>query len=201
MDPLREPRRPYCATFHCALHGIHFLPRRAPLLVPTLGAHALSNDPLQADPPGDAPHDPLALEEQVCFGLSVAARTVVGAYRPLLEPLGLTHPQFLVMVALWQDGPLSVKELGDRLLLDSGTLSPLLKRLEATGLVRRDRATADERQVVVSMTEKGEALRRRAGAVNGDVLHRLGLDAEQLQTLQSMLGMIISSVTPVARRR
>src|SRR5688500_7830901 len=83
--------------------------------------------------------DMLALERQVCFALSVAARNVVAVYRPVLEPLGLTHPQYLVMLALWQHGPLSVRELSGLLQLDPGTLSPLLKRLEAAGYVRRDR--------------------------------------------------------------
>src|SRR6185295_2803247 len=83
--------------------------------------------------------DPLALEEQVCFALSVAARGVVGVYRPLLEPMGLTHPQYLVMLALWQHAPLSVRGLSELLQLDPGTLSPLLKRLEASGYLRRER--------------------------------------------------------------
>ena len=87
--------------------------------------------------------DPLALEQQVCFALSVAARNVVAVYRPWLEPMGLTHPQYLVMLALWQHGPLSVKALSRLLQLDPGTLSPLIKRLEAAGLLRRNRDPRD----------------------------------------------------------
>src|SRR3954454_18222410 len=89
--------------------------------------------------------DPLALENQVCFALSIAARGVVAVYKPLLEPMGLSHPQYLVMLALWQRDPLSGKELCSLLRLDPGTLSPLLKRLEATGYITRDRDRADER--------------------------------------------------------
>ena len=92
-----------------------------------------------SDGRSDRSDDMLALERQVCFALSVAARNVVAVYRPVLEPLGLTHPQYLVMLALWQHGPLSVKDLSGLLQLDPGTLSPLLKRLEAAGLLRRER--------------------------------------------------------------
>src|SRR3954452_6781533 len=93
--------------------------------------------------------NPLALEQQVCFALSVAARSVVAVYRPLLEPMGLTHPQYLVMLALWQHAPLSVRALSDLLQLDPGTLSPLLKRLESIGYVRRDRKAGDERSLAI----------------------------------------------------
>lgn len=94
--------------------------------------------------------DPLALEQQVCFALSVAARSVVAVYRPLLEPMGLTHPQYLVMLALWQHAPLSGRDLSRLLQLDPGTLSPLLKRLEAAGYLRRERDAADERSLAVT---------------------------------------------------
>src|SRR5579871_680595 len=93
----------------------------------------------------EIPGDPLALERQVCFALSVAARSVLSVYRPVLEPMGLTHPQYLVMLALWGESPLSVKEIGRLLRLDSPTLSPLLKRLEAIGYVTRTRHPGDER--------------------------------------------------------
>src|SRR6476619_5480931 len=90
------------------------------------------------------PADPLALDQQVCFAVVVAARHIVGWYRPILEPMGLTHPQYLVMLALWQHAPLSVKRLSELLQLDPGTLSPLLKRLAAANLLPRRRAAADE---------------------------------------------------------
>ena len=95
----------------------------------------------------EIPGDPLALERQVCFALSIAARSVLSVYRPLLEPMGLTHPQYLVMLALWGQSPLAVKELIEMLQLDGPTLSPLLKRLEAAGLVTRTRDPEDERQL------------------------------------------------------
>src|SRR3954463_12785350 len=99
---------------------------------------------------GDIP-DPLSLENQVCFALAVAARGVVAVYRPLLEPMGLTHPQYLVMLALWQHAPLSVRRLSELLQLDPGTLSPLLKRLEAIGYLRRERDPTDERSLAITL--------------------------------------------------
>lgn len=106
--------------------------------------------------------DPLALDRQVCFALAVANRAVLSVYRPLLEPMGLTHPQYLVMLALWGKSPMAVKEIGQALQLDSPTLSPLLKRLEASGLITRTRSRADERQLDVDLTEAGVALRDEA---------------------------------------
>src|ERR1700712_711031 len=106
--------------------------------------------------------DPLALDQQVCFALVVAARSVVAVYRPVLERLGLTHPQYLVMLALWEFAPLSVKRLSGLLQLDPGTLSPLLKRLEAAQLLTRRRDSVDERLLSVDLTESGLALRDQA---------------------------------------
>ena len=131
--------------------------------------------------------DPLALEEQVCYALSIAARGVVAAYKPSLAPLGLTHPQYLVMLALWQHGPLHVKDLGALLSLNSGTLSPLLKRLDTMGLVTRRRSTGDERQVTVSVTDSGERLREEALKVQDKVVRRLGLDQAELNELRHVL--------------
>ena len=120
---------------------------------------------------------------------------MVAAYRPLLEPLGLTHPQYLVMVSLWQYGPQSVKQLGSLLTLDSGTLSPLLKRLEGLGLVRRTRTGSDERRVVVELTPKGAALRADAEHVHDRVVERLGLSPEELDRLQSVLEQVVEATT------
>src|SRR6201996_9061433 len=110
----------------------------------------------------EVPGDPLALERQVCFALSIATRSVLSIYRPILEPMGLTHPQYLVMLALWGQSPLAVKELIEMLQLDGPTLSPLLKRLEAAGLVTRTRDPHDERQLRVDLTPRGRALREDA---------------------------------------
>ncbi|HEX2314047.1 MAG TPA: MarR family transcriptional regulator [Thermomonospora sp.] len=137
--------------------------------------------------------DPLALENQVCFALAVAARGVVAAYRPLLEPMGLTHPQYLVMLALWQHRRLSVKELGALLQLDPGTLSPLLKRLEAAGLVRRDRDSRDERLLRVTLTPRGRELRAQAERIPAAILERLGMDLAELQALHAALTRVIAA--------
>lgn len=137
--------------------------------------------------------DPLALEEQVCFALSVAARGVVAVYRPLLEPMGLTHPQYLVMLALWQHAPLSVRDLSRLLQLDPGTLSPLLKRLEATGYVRRERDPADERSLAVTLTAAGQALRARAEQIPPAIVERLGMPVEDLRHLHAVLTRVIDA--------
>ena len=134
-----------------------------------------------------AADDPLALERQVCFALVVAARNVVALYRPLLEPMGLTHPQYLVMLALWQRAPLSVKELSRLLQLDPGTLSPLLKRLQSQGLLRRARDVEDERLLSVSLTDVGLALRDQAELIPGAVMQRLGMSAAELEHLHTTL--------------
>jgi DNA-binding MarR family transcriptional regulator len=142
--------------------------------------------------------DPLALEQQVCFALSVAARSVVAVYRPLLEPMGLTHPQYLVMLALWQHAPLSVRQLSALLQLDPGTLSPLLKRLEASGYVRRERDPADERSLAVTLTPAGQALRDRAEQIPPAVVRRLGMPIEDLQRLHASLTQVIAAAQPAA---
>lgn len=144
--------------------------------------------------------DPLALDQQVCFAVVVAARNVVALYRPILEPLGLTHPQYLVMLALWQGAPLSVKELSELLQLDPGTLSPLLKRLEAAGLIVRRRNTADERQLAVELTDRGRALRERALQVPPAVVEQLGMPLAELQDLRASLTRVIEATrTPTTQ--
>ena len=141
-------------------------------------------------PPAEAPEipgDPLALERQVCFALSVAARSVLSIYRPILEPMGLTHPQYLVMLALWGQSPLAVKELIELLQLDGPTLSPMLKRLEAAGLVDRSRDPLDERQLRVDLTDKGRALREQALNVPPAVMAKLGTSLGELEELRDRL--------------
>jgi MarR family transcriptional regulator, organic hydroperoxide resistance regulator len=131
--------------------------------------------------------DPLALERQVCFALAVAARSVIGVYRPILERLGLTHPQYLVMLALWEGSPLSATEIGRLLQLDLPTLSPLLKRLEAIGYVDRRRNPADERSLRITLTERGQALREEALLVPGAVMEQLDLTEQDAMTLHAAL--------------
>ena len=141
--------------------------------------------------------DPLALEHQVCFALAVTNRAVLAVYRPLLEPLGLTHPQYLVMLALWDHNrsdrsgkPLSVKEIAVTLQLDSATLSPMLKRLEALGLITRTRSASDERATDVELTKAGQQLRRRAVKIPPAVVERLGVGLDELEHLHSVLTRI-----------
>ncbi|MCT9933420.1 MarR family transcriptional regulator [Planotetraspora sp. A-T 1434] len=137
--------------------------------------------------------DPLSLERQVCFALAVASRGVIAVYRPLLEPMGLTHPQYLVMLALWEHAPLSVKELSRMLQLDPGTLSPLLKRLEAGGLVRRERDTNDERALAVTLTPAGKDLRAEAVKIPPAIVERLGMGLDELQDLHESLMRVIAA--------
>ena len=129
----------------------------------------------------------------MCFALSVAARSVVGLYRPLLEPMGLTHPQYLVMLALWQHAPLSVREISRLLQLDPGTLSPLLKRLEAIGYLRRQRDPADERSLAVTLTDRGRELRTEAEQIPPAIVARLGMPIEELESLHAALTRVIAA--------
>ncbi len=135
----------------------------------------------------EIPGDPLALERQVCFALSIAARSVLGIYRPILEPMGLTHPQYLVMLALWGKSPLAVKELIEMLQLDGPTLSPMLKRLEAAGLITRTRDPHDERQLRINLTQQGRALREQALNVPPAVVAKLGMSLGDLMELHKGL--------------
>ncbi|MFI6924378.1 MarR family winged helix-turn-helix transcriptional regulator [Nonomuraea spiralis] len=137
--------------------------------------------------------DLLALDRQVCFALSIASRSVIGLYRPLLQPFGLTHPQYLVMLALWQYEPLSVKELGELLQLDPGTLSPLLKRLQALGYVHRERNSKDERALVVTLTPAGRQLREEAEKIPPAIVARLGMGLDELQDLHAALMRVIAA--------
>ncbi len=146
------------------------------------------------------PADPLALDQQVCFALVVAARSVVALYRPVLERLGLTHPQYLVMLALWQHAPLSVKRLSELLQLDPGTLSPLLKRLEAANLLTRRRDAADERLLSVDLTERGLELRNQALDVPPAIIQRLGMTIPELQALHASLTRVIAAADPAAQQ-
>ncbi|MBL1078519.1 winged helix-turn-helix transcriptional regulator [Nocardia sp. 2] len=140
--------------------------------------------------------DPLRLDRQVCFALAVANRAVLAVYRPLLEPMGLTHPQYLVMLALWGEAPMSVRAIGEAIQLDSPTLSPLLKRLEAAGLITRHRDSHDERNLVVDLTEAGRALRTEAEQIPPAVVQRLGVSLADLEELREVL----TRVNDAARR-
>jgi DNA-binding MarR family transcriptional regulator len=152
---------------------------------------ASATSPVSVDP-GPAELNPLALERQVCFALAVASRSVIGVYRPVLERLGLTHPQYLVMLALWEQSPLSVSDVARLLQLDLATASPLIKRLEGLGLVDRRRDPADERTLRVTLTEAGRALRTEALSVPTTVMERLDLTLEDVQALHAALTPLIA---------
>lgn len=141
--------------------------------------------------------NPLALEEQVCFALAVASRSVIARYRTVLEPLGLTHPQYLAMLALWQHGTLSVKALGELLHLEPATISPLVKRLEQSDLVTRARSSSDERSIDVVLTPAGRALRRRALKVPPTMLARFGMSLDDLHATNAVLQRIIAAAEAV----
>ncbi|MGW8483467.1 MarR family winged helix-turn-helix transcriptional regulator [Microbacterium sp. NPDC055903] len=128
--------------------------------------------------------DLLALENQLCFALVTAARNVVAIYRPILEPLGLTHPQYLVMLALWERAPRALGDLAADLALEPATASPLVKRLEADGLVSRRRSSEDERRLEIVLTEQGSALRARAVDVPRQVMAAVGMDGAEVAALR-----------------
>ena len=157
-------------------------------------ADDLQADDLQAGgPQADHPAtpDPLGLDQQLCFAVYAAAHAFTAAYKPLLEPLGLTYPQYLVLLVLWQKDGVSVKEIGARLHLDSGTLTPLLKRLEAAGYLTRSRDPADERQLRVELTDEGRRLRQTVGGARQAIVCALGGSEEPIQSLKQELHRII----------
>jgi DNA-binding MarR family transcriptional regulator len=131
--------------------------------------------------------DLLKLDNQLCFALVTAARNVVSVYRPVLEPLGLTHPQYLVMLALWERAPRSLAELADELAIEPATLSPLVKRLEAQGRVVRARSMSDERVLEIRLSSEGAALRERALDVPALVMQRVGMEADDVRALRDAL--------------
>ncbi|MCX3063326.1 MarR family winged helix-turn-helix transcriptional regulator [Streptomyces beihaiensis] len=140
----------------------------------------------------------LRLDRQICFSLNAASRAFGSVYRVLLKDLGLTYPQYLVMLVLWEDGELPVKRLGERLRLDSGTLSPLLKRLEANGLVRRERSARDERSVNVALTEEGAALKERAAEVPRRIAAATGFDLAEIDDLRARLNQLTEALDAAA---
>ena len=132
-------------------------------------------------------YDILKLENQLCFPLYAASKEVVRHYKPFLDALDLTYTQYITMMVLWQDGACSVKELGERLFLDSGTLTPLLKKLESKAYLRRERSSEDERSLIVSVTEKGMKLREKALAVPGQIGQCMHLEPEEAAQLYRLL--------------
>jgi len=150
------------------------------------------SDPARAD-------DFLRLDQQICFSLNAASRAFGGLYRVLLKDLGLTYPQYLVMLVLWEHGELPVKKVGAHLRLDSGTLSPLLKRLETAGLIRRERSPRDERSVVVGLTDEGAALREQALRVPRRIAAATGFDLTEMEDLRNRLDSLTGTLDAAAR--
>ncbi|CAH0187917.1 MarR family winged helix-turn-helix transcriptional regulator [Roseomonas sp. CECT 9278] len=149
-------------------------------------------------PPDDGP---LPLDDQLCYGLYSAGLAIQRLYKPLLDGLGLTYPQYLVLNVLWRDDRQAVGAIADHLALDSSTLTPLLKRLEAAGLVTRTRNPANERQVVVALTPAGRALRERAGCVGAALLATAGRSPEALAALNHEVRALRESIYAAAARR
>jgi len=139
-------------------------------------------------------NDLLKLENQICFKIYTAEREITKLYRDLLQEMNVTYPQYLVLLLLWEKHSLLVKELGKRLFLDSGTLTPMLKRMEKNGLVERKRSAEDERSVVISLTEKGDALKEKAECIPGQLIENIAMKKEELtllnKTLTSMLDLL-----------
>ncbi|KZE69287.1 MarR family transcriptional regulator [Fictibacillus phosphorivorans] len=139
-------------------------------------------------------NDLLKLENQICFKIYSAEREITRLYRDLLQELNVTYPQYLVLLLLWEKDSLSVKELGKRLFLDSGTLTPMLKRMESNGLVERKRSVEDERSVIITLTEKGEALKEKAACIPNQLTQNMAMTKEELihlsHTLTSMLDVL-----------
>ncbi|UKA59125.1 MarR family winged helix-turn-helix transcriptional regulator [Arthrobacter sp. FW306-2-2C-D06B] len=145
------------------------------------------------------PEDDLLLERQLCFALTVASRSVVGVYKPVLEKMGLTHPQYLVMLALWERSPRTLKDISEALLHEPATLSPILRRLEEAGFVTRNRIHGNERALAITLTEAGAALRQQATAVPGAIMERLQLSRAQVAELhRAMTGLIAATQHPAA---
>ncbi|MDB5760569.1 MAG: MarR family transcriptional regulator [Burkholderia sp.] len=140
--------------------------------------------------PSKSPANLLALDSQFCFALYSASLAMTKTYKPLLDKLGLTYPQYLVMLVLWQEDGLLVKTIGEKLFLDSGTLTPLLKRLEASGFIVRARDTEDERQVRITLTRDGRALKRRAQDIPQQVLCASGQSEQAVAGLRAQLALI-----------
>lgn len=138
--------------------------------------------------------DLLKLENQLCFSIYACSREITSAYRPLLDELGVTYPQYLVLLILWEQQECTVKELGDRLYLDSGTLTPMLKRMEASELIIRQRSQADERKVVIQLTDKGQALKEKAYCIPEALLTHSGVKEEELQSMLAQFKQLLHQV-------
>ncbi|PKA40239.1 MarR family winged helix-turn-helix transcriptional regulator [Rhizobium sullae] len=135
----------------------------------------------------EIPEEEKRLEKQLCFAVYATAHAFTRAYKPILDKVGLTYPQYLVMLVLWEKAELPVKTIGEQLDLDSGTLSPLLKRLEQTGLIKRTRDARDERQVIVSLTPKGRSMKSEAGTIMAAIGQAAGCTLDEMAEIRGAL--------------
>lgn len=147
----------------------------------------------------DPKYEVLKLENQMCFPLYAAAREVVKRYRPYLDAIDLTYTQYIALLVLWEERQCSVKTLGEKLYLDSGTLTPVLKSLEAKGFLRRRRSEADERVVLVAITEQGEALREKAAAIPAQIAACFALEPNEGRELHRLLYKLLRSADDQAQ--
>ncbi|KAB7672456.1 MarR family winged helix-turn-helix transcriptional regulator [Bacillus sp. B1-b2] len=139
--------------------------------------------------------DPLKLENQLCFLLYASSRELTKRYKTLLKELNVTYPQYLALLLLWEHKNLSVKEMGEHLYLDSGTLTPMLKRMEQQGLLERRRSMEDERSVVISLTEKGASLKKQAECIPAEVMKLSGKNTEEMQDFMKSLHLLLQSLS------
>jgi MarR family transcriptional regulator, organic hydroperoxide resistance regulator len=163
-----------------------------------VAAHGTTDAATQAAHGGEqasAADDDLLLERQLCFALTVASRSVVGAYKPVLERMGLTHPQYLVMLCLWENSPRTVRDISEALAQEPATISPLLRRLETAGLITRRRVEGNERALAVALTPAGAALRQQATSVPGTMMAKLGLTRKQVEDLHCTMMDLIAATT------
>ncbi len=150
-----------------------------------------THDPIEQQ---STSHDPLALDNQLCFPLYAASKELTRRYKPFLDPLGLTYTQYVTMMALWEQDNIPVKDLGKRLYLDSATLTPLLKRLETHGYVTRQRSKEDERSVLISLTDEGRRLRERALDVPRCMGGCINMDSEDALRLKQLLEQLLAAM-------
>lgn len=140
------------------------------------------------------PEDKLKLDNQLCFAVYVASKEIIKQYKPFLDPLGLTYTQYITLLALWEKSDISVKELGQRLFLDSGTLTPLLKKLEAMNLIERVRSSYDERLIIVSLTKKGLDLKKEVIDIPDKIICSTNLNIENAVSLKKHLDILLDGM-------
>ncbi|MDF2543206.1 MAG: hypothetical protein K0S47_2924 [Herbinix sp.] len=158
--------------------------------------NSIQNNNISADPSMEpANYDILKLDNQLCFALYVCSKEIIRKYKPILDPLGLTYTSYITLLALWEKDEITVKDLGKRLYLDSGTLTPLLKKLESQGYIERSRSVSDERNVYITLTEKGKGLKTGALQIPKDLICSTNIDMEKAFSLLASLHQFMTDIT------